>query len=108
MDVVNNFISGKDTIDLTSFGLSNTQAVIADKGVAASLGAMVTLASTAGFFTDAATVQRGVAEVHIVTGAVTDTYLFVDVNHNNTFDAATDLVVKFAGIGAVASADILH
>jgi S-layer protein len=104
MDSVVGFTTNQDTIDLTSFGLTNAQAVIADKGTVASTGAMVALAAGATFFQDAATVQRGVAEVHV--GA--DTYLFVDVNHNNTFDAASDLVVKFVGTAAIANNDILH
>ncbi len=103
MDVVSNFVSGTDKIDVTSFALTAQQLGIASKGAVASTDALAAMANATGFFVDAATVQRGVAQVQL--GA--DTYLFVDANKNGTFDAATDLAVRLVGTGAIANGDLI-
>ncbi len=103
MDAVSNFVSGTDKIDVTSFALTAQQLGIASKGAVASTDALAALANATGFFVDAATVQRGVAQVQV--GG--DTYLFVDANKNGTFDVATDLAVKLVGVGAIANGDLI-
>jgi hypothetical protein len=107
MDLITGFVTGQDKIDLTLFGLTNAQAVIADKGTLAAndYASLLTLAGTATFFQDAASVQRGISEVHVGT----ETYLFVDVNHDNVFSASSDLVIHLTGVGVVvANGDIIH
>lgn len=104
MDVINNFTTTVDKIDLTAFNTATAQKGVADKGVFASLAAAITAANASTtFFNDATNTQRVAAEFHV--GA--DTYVLVDVDHNGVFSAATDLGIKLVGTAAVVAADFL-
>ncbi len=104
MDVVSGFISRQDVIDLSAFALSSQQAQIADKGVVASDMALTALAGQADFYRDTTGVLRGAAQVHY--GA--DVFLFIDANKDGAFNANSDLVVKFTGLAALSSDDIIR
>ena len=97
MDAVTNFTSGTDKIDLTSLNFTTaTTKVFVDKTFADTT-ALQTAEATATFFQDATNITRGAVVAHI--GA--DSYLVVDADHNGTFSAAGDLVVKLTGTALV-------
>lgn len=89
-----------DTIDLSNIGGFSGYA----KGVAA-----VTFADTASIGSSVANLfvdaggQRGVAA--FVSGG-SSTYLFVDANHDGNFTAASDMVIKLAGVTTLTATDI--
>ena len=53
-------------------------------------------AAATGFFNDATSTARGVK----VVADGTDTFVFVDTNHDGNFAASSDLVIKLAGVVA--------
>jgi hypothetical protein len=102
LDVITNFTTGVDKIDLTSLGFTaNTQKVVLEKTVAADDAALWALATSATFFQDAANIARGV--VAVSNG--TDTYVFADANKDGVFNAANDLVIKLAGVADATAFD---
>jgi S-layer protein len=104
MDAVTNFTTGTDTIDLTAFSLTSTQAIVSDKTFA-STDALTAASATASFYQDATNTLRGVVVAH-VTG--NDTYMFVDTNKDGLYNS-TDLVVKFVGLTHYpVSGDLVH
>ena len=101
MDVITNFISGEDTIDLGAFGFAGTlgSAIIA-KGDLDPVTNYDADTSITDFFV-AAGVQRGVA---YATDGV-DSHVFVDANGDGDFTAADDLVIQLTGTATVTLAD---
>ena len=88
-----------DTIDLSNIGGFSGYA----KGVAAVTftSAAAIGSSVSNLFVDAGG-QRGAAAYSDGTG----TYLFVDANHDGNFTAATDMVIKLAGVTNLTATDI--
>ena len=111
MDVVTNFTSGEDSLDLGTFGFTGTaKSALYNKGAFVSATALLADAAAggvAGFFNDNVAV-RGVAIQTEVVGAVTNVYVFIDANHDGNFTAGTDAVIKLAGVtaGTISLADI--
>jgi hypothetical protein len=102
IDVVTNFTTAEDKIDLTSLSFSaNTDKFVVQK-TAADLATLATLAASADFYNDATSIARGV--VAVTVGA--DTFVFADANHDHKFDASSDLVVKLAA-GSLAQVDVI-
>lgn len=102
IDSVTAFTSGTDKIDLTGLGFTAATDKIVFSATAADVTAAVALA-TATNYTDSSATARGVLAVTV--GA--DTYVFADANHDHKFDAATDLVVKLAGVTSITTADVV-
>lgn len=88
-----------DIIDLTNLGFTGAQRGVVD--VSSKVTATTDLTSVADLFNDPAG-DRGVAYT-VISG---DTYVFVDVNKDGDFSAASDLVVKLAGVSGIAAVDI--
>ena len=101
MDLITNFISGEDTIDLGAFGFTGTlgSAIIA-KGDLDPVANYDADTSITDFFVSAG-VQRGVA--YATDGM--DTHVFVDANGDGDFTSAADLVIQLTGTATVTLAD---
>lgn len=103
MDAVTAFTSGTDKIDLTSLNFTTaTTKVFVDKTFADTT-ALQTAEAAATFFQDATNITRGAVVAHV--GA--DSYLVVDADHNGTFSAAGDLVVKLTATAALVQTDVI-
>ncbi len=109
MDVVTNFVSGEDSLDLGSFGFTGTaKSALYNKGAFVSATALLADAAAggvAGFFNDNVAV-RGVAIQTETVGLVKFTYVFIDANHDGNFTAGTDAVIKLTGTANITLADI--
>jgi hypothetical protein len=102
-DTINNFNAGvtqQDLLDLTAFGFTGNAVGVKTVTTGVTINGAtnaVEVASTAAanFFVDAG-LSRGVAEAEI-GGAL---YVFVDANKDGNWDAASDMVIKLAGVNA--------
>jgi hypothetical protein len=94
-----------DIIHLAEFGFTGTLAGVANKGALPAQIVDGTGVPPRGFFTVGG-VQSGVAVGTFDSDAggplAADTYVFVDVNKNSDFDAATDLFLQLVGVADVA------
>jgi hypothetical protein len=104
MDHITDFASGVDFIDLNGFGFAaaNTAAITATNIKAAPF----TSADVAGYFADGNAIH--VEQGKTLAGAPTAQQIYIDVNHNGNFDAASDLVIHLdpgAIVKGVASTD---
>ena len=102
MDTVNNFVSGRDKVDISAFGLSSGQAQVVTR-TAADTTALATLAATPTFYQDVFSIARGVVAARVAA----DTFLYIDTNKNGFFDSGADLVIKLVGLAAFTSVDII-
>ncbi len=89
MDVINGFNVAEDVIDLSGVapGTSHSPWTITDVGSAADYAALVILVQD----------EMDWDNFPVVGTVGTDTYVFVDHDHNDSFDA-TDTVIKLAGV----------
>jgi hypothetical protein len=109
MDFVLGWASGVDKVRVSDLGAGFAAGlVIADKGSTASSAAVLPLLQTATFFQDTTNTLRKVAQFDApwANGGAGGTFLVADVNGNGTYDAG-DLVVFLAGVGNVASGDLV-
>ena len=106
-DIVFGFASGQDKIDVKGLGLTQAQLTLVDKGNVADITAFNALVATGNLYKDAGGVLRGAAQVHNSNSGTTDTYLFIDANHNGAFDATGDLVIHLVGTPVLAAGDLV-
>ena len=104
MDTIQGFVSGSgDKIQLVDLGAAfNAPQVIADKGAAASAGAVTSLLATANFFQDSTNTVRHVAQFDYNGG----TLLVADADNNGVYSSG-DLVVFIAGVSQIAASDLV-
>ena len=105
MDVVNNFVTGVDKIDLTLISAVNgvLGGGFANYSATDTSTNFNSVLATANFFTDSGATVRGIAEIHVGQ----DTYVIVNTAGGTTYNAA-DLVIKLAGASTIATSDFLH
>jgi len=101
-DTIVNFVSGTDKIRIAPSMLgSEGNPFIIDKTFATKDELVAAQEAGASFF--AGVSPRPVVAAHVGM----DTYLFVDANHNGTFEANGDLAIKFAGLAALSQEDLV-
>lgn len=100
MDQIAGFTTGSDKIDLTQIAgfVGSAQGVAS--ATATDVASVNTLLATANVFKDAGSgLTRGVLDITATAGH----YVAVDVNHDGSFTAGTDLVVLVTGLAGGAS-----
>lgn len=103
MDAVSSFSSTSDKIDLTSFNFTSATTKVFVNKTFADTTLFTTAEASATFFQDATNITRGA----VMATVSTDSYLVVDADHNGTFSAATDMVVKMTGVTTFVQGDII-
>ena len=117
-DVITNFISGEDKIELSSalaLGTGDARSAIAGKGtfgdgtitdnaeLAATLQTLI--GSGTGFFNDG-TVNRAVATA-VLDDAADSTFVFIDTNADGNFTNGVDQAIQLAGVTTVLITDFV-
>lgn len=113
VETITNFVTtnaganAHDTIDLSGIGgFTGVARGVSNIGVAVDPTAGNFSGNQAGFFNTAGGNVGVVLDVVAgVNGGAGSTYVFVDANHDGNFNAATDLVIKLAGVTNVSASD---
>jgi VCBS repeat-containing protein len=103
MDHITNFLAGTDIIELNGFAFSAAStALITTTSIKAT--AVFTSSDVAGYFADGNAIHIETQKTGIATNPLVQ-QIYVDVNHNGNFDAATDLVIHMDNSKGVTSVD---